>query len=166
MQHTPPVDPIAYGFNYPTLTRPVAGPNAAPLVPPMAPALYSTLLTQYPGMPLSAAPTSPIGHVPRIPPDVPPPHGPAYPALNLPETRMEAHPDDPPSAPPPYSALLKDVMFQGYHSKYTDNIRQNALHPVKLTAGQTPPANGAFGRHAIPELPPGVLAMSLYSCSI
>ncbi len=86
--------------------------------------------------------------------------------LDTPETRMTAREDALPCTPPPYSSLIKDIRTQGYLFKYTDDIRQNALHPVKLTAGQTPPPNGALGRHAVPELPPGVLSMALYSCSI
>ncbi len=79
---------------------------------------------------------------------------------------MEAQPDDPPSAPPPYSSLFKDVFALGHIFKYDDVIRRNALHPVKLTAGQAPPDNGGLGRHAVPEIPPGVLSGALYSCSI
>ncbi len=100
-----------------------------------------------------------------IPSALPPPHGPAYPALNLPETRLEAQPDDPPSAPPPYSPLLKDIRTQSYIFEYVDEIRQNAMHPVKIGAGIPLPPNGALGRHALPR-PPEMLGGALYSCSI
>jgi hypothetical protein len=57
---------------------------------------------------------------------------------------------DPPSIPPVYSSLLDDVRHQGDLFKHVNKVRQNALHPVRLAAGQHPPVNGREGRFALP----------------
>jgi hypothetical protein len=57
---------------------------------------------------------------------------------------------DPPSLPPPYSSVLDDVRQQGDFFLRVDEVRQNALHPVRLQAGQHSPVNGREGRFALP----------------
>jgi hypothetical protein len=57
---------------------------------------------------------------------------------------------DPPSVPPPYSSILDDVRQQTDLFQRMDAIRQNALHPVRLRAGQHSPVNGREGRFALP----------------
>jgi hypothetical protein len=57
---------------------------------------------------------------------------------------------DPPSVPPPYSSLLDDVRQQADLFRRVNAVRQNALHPVHLKAGQHSPVNGREGRFALP----------------
>ncbi|MDR2075752.1 MAG: hypothetical protein LBP61_02285 [Desulfovibrio sp.] len=57
---------------------------------------------------------------------------------------------DPPSLPPPYSSILDDVRHQMELFRRIDAVRQNALHPVRLQAGQHSPVNGREGRFALP----------------
>ena len=50
---------------------------------------------------------------------------------------------DPPSVPPPYSSILDDVRQQMELFLRINEVRQNALHPVRLQAGQHSPVNGS-----------------------
>ena len=71
----------------------------------------------------------------------------------IPETRFEASPTDLPFTPPPYSSLIDDALIDNFVHKYNNAIRQNALHPIFLHAGQSAPPNGGIGRFAAPQLP-------------
>lgn len=77
---------------------------------------------------------------------------PVEPVIPLPETRFEASPTDLPLTTI-YSSIFDDVQTDISIHKYRDKIRQNALHPVKLHAGQSAMPNGGIGRFARPQLP-------------
>ena len=77
---------------------------------------------------------------------------PVEPVIPLPTTRFEASPADLPLTTV-YSSMLDDVQSQIALFKYKDKIRQNALHPVKLHAGQSAMPNGGIGRFVRPQLP-------------
>lgn len=70
--------------------------------------------------------------------------------IPIPGPRFNASPLDPPSMPPPYSSMLDDVFEQCSGFKRQDALRQNALHQVKLKAGQHTPVNGEMGRNSLP----------------
>ena len=65
-------------------------------------------------------------------------------------TRFNADAWDPPSSAPPYASMLDKVMTQGAIFKCEDSLRQDALFPVRLKAGQHSPVNGELGRNALP----------------
>lgn len=79
-------------------------------------------------------------------------NAPVEPVIPLPTTRFEASPTDLPLTTV-YSSIFDDVQSQINVFKYKDTIRQNALHPVKLHAGQSAMPNGGIGRFARPQLP-------------
>lgn len=76
-------------------------------------------------------------------------------------TRFAVSELDPPYWAPPYSSLMDDVLMDARIHKYKDKLRQIALHPVKLHAGQANLPNGELGRPAarhpvlVPEMPGG-----------
>lgn len=53
----------------------------------------------------------------------------------------------------PYTSMLADVRIANAILKYRDRLRQIALHPVYLHAGQSAMPNGGIGRFAAPQLP-------------
>jgi hypothetical protein len=57
---------------------------------------------------------------------------------------------DPPSISPAYSSMLDDLKQQADLFRRVEHVRQNALHPVRLKAGQHPSLNGGEGRFALP----------------
>lgn len=65
--------------------------------------------------------------------------------------RVSASDLDLPFLAPPYSSLIQDVFTDIHIHKYKDLLRQNALHPVKLQAGQANFPNGELGRPATPD---------------
>lgn len=83
--------------------------------------------------------------------------GSVKPIIPLPETRFDGHWTDV-TLPPPYTSLFDDVQRDIDIHLRNNKIRQNALHPVYLQAGQSPLPNGEFGRPAarhpvlLPEL--------------
>lgn len=66
-------------------------------------------------------------------------------------TRRRAHEMDPPYFPPAYTSLIDDVMIQNSLHLRQDKLRQIALHPVKLHAGQANLPGGELGRPAARE---------------
>lgn len=66
-------------------------------------------------------------------------------------TRHRAHELDPPFFAPPYTSLIDDVMIQNAMHLHQNKVRQIAMHPVKLHAGQSSPPGGELGRHAARE---------------
>lgn len=82
-------------------------------------------------------------------------------AIALPETRFVANELDPPYWPPPYSSMLDDVIAQKYRDIERARLRNTALHPVMLHAGQARLPQGELGRPfapdpvLLPELPGG-----------
>lgn len=60
--------------------------------------------------------------------------------------RVSASDLDLPYLAPPYSSLIQDVFTDINIHKYKDELRQTALHPVKLQAGQSNLPNGELGR--------------------
>ena len=78
---------------------------------------------------------------------------PVEPAIPLPETRFVESPTALPLDPPPYSSIIDDAFTDNAVHKYNDKLRQTALHPVKLHAGQSTAPNGGIGRFASPQLP-------------
>ena len=79
-------------------------------------------------------------------------NAPVEPVVALPTTRFEASPTDLPLTTV-YSSILDDVQAQINVFKYKDKLRQIALHPVKLHAGQSAMPNGGIGRFVRPQLP-------------
>ena len=79
-------------------------------------------------------------------------NAPVEPVVPLPTTKFEASPTDLPLSTT-YSSIFDDVQRDINIYKYQDKIRQNALHPVKLHAGQSAMPNGGIGRFARPQLP-------------
>ena len=75
------------------------------------------------------------------------------PVIPLPETRFVVSATALPLDPPPYTSMIDDVLIQNALFKYKDRLRQTALHPVKLHAGQSAPPNGGIGRFATPWIP-------------
>lgn len=61
-------------------------------------------------------------------------------------TRRRLHEMDPPYLPPAYTSLIEDVMIQNALYLRQDKLRQAALHPVKLHAGQANLPGGELGR--------------------
>lgn len=80
-------------------------------------------------------------------------HDPVEPVIPLPETRFAASPNALPLDPPPYSSMIDDALTDNAIHKYKDKLRQIALHPVMLHAGQSAPPNGGIGRFAAPRIP-------------
>ena len=80
-------------------------------------------------------------------------NAPVEPVIPLPETLFVASPTGLSLAAPPYSSMIDDVLIQNAIHKYKDKLRQIALHPVKLHAGQSAPPNGGIGRFATPRIP-------------
>jgi hypothetical protein len=72
------------------------------------------------------------------------------PAIRFSTTRYIPGKWDPPSISPPYSSILDDVRQQADLFRRMDRVRQNALHPVRLKAGEHSPVNGGEGRFALP----------------
>lgn len=66
-------------------------------------------------------------------------------------TRRRLHEMDLPYLPPAYTSLIEDVKIQNALHQRQDKIRQNALHPVKLHAGQANLPGGELGRPAARE---------------
>jgi len=66
-------------------------------------------------------------------------------------TRRRAHEMDPLYFAPAYTSLIDDVMIQNALHLRQDKIRQIALHPVKLHAGQANLPGGELGRPAARE---------------
>ena len=58
-----------------------------------------------------------------------------------------------PQESPRYSSMIDDALTDNAIHKYRDKLRQIALHPVKLHAGQSAPSNGGIGRFARPQVP-------------
>lgn len=54
---------------------------------------------------------------------------------------------------PLYTSMIHDALVDNAVHKYNDLLRQNALHPVLLHAGQSAMPNGGIGRFAAPQLP-------------
>jgi hypothetical protein len=52
-----------------------------------------------------------------------------------------------------YTSLIKDALIDNAIHLYKDKLRQNALHPIRLHAGQSGMPNGGIGRFAAPQLP-------------
>ena len=78
---------------------------------------------------------------------------PSQPVIPLPETRFVASSTALPLDPPPYSSIIDGALIDNAIHKYKDRLRQIALHPVKLHAGQSAPPNGGIGRFATPQIP-------------
>ncbi len=72
------------------------------------------------------------------------------PLIPLPETRFTAAKDDPPFLPPPYSSMVDDAFADNRVHLYKDRMRQIALHPVRLQAGQSESPAGGLGRFMLP----------------
>lgn len=64
-------------------------------------------------------------------------------------TRFSASDTALPLSPPPYSSIVDDVLSNIRLHLYKDILRQIALHPVKLKAGQTEPMAGPMGRNIV-----------------
>ena len=79
-------------------------------------------------------------------------NAPIEPVIPLPETRFAASPTDLPLQPA-YTSLIDDALTDNAVHLHNDKIRQNALHPVKLHAGQSAVPNGGIGRFAVPQIP-------------
>ncbi|MDL2316741.1 hypothetical protein LJC59_06640 [Desulfovibrio sp. OttesenSCG-928-A18] len=83
--------------------------------------------------------------------------------IKIPETRFHKSRWDAPYLPEPYTSLFEDVRISQRILLRNNKIRQNAMHPVYLQAGQAPLPNGELGRPAarhpvlIPELAGGRL---------
>jgi hypothetical protein len=58
-----------------------------------------------------------------------------------------------PQDSPGYSSVIDDALTDNAVRTYRDKLRQIALHPVKLHAGQSAPPNGGIGRFARPQIP-------------
>ena len=71
-------------------------------------------------------------------------------SVPIPGPRFKESAFDPPSSAPPYSSMIDDLHAQFALFDRQDRTRQNALHPVRLEAGQNTPVNGESGRHAVP----------------
>lgn len=84
-------------------------------------------------------------------------------AIELPQTRFTASQLDPPYWPPPYTSVFDDVLLQRQYYLHKNEVRQTAMHPVMLKAGQSQFPNGELGRPAardpilLPELLSGRL---------
>ena len=78
---------------------------------------------------------------------------PSEPAITIPGTRFVASPTAMPLDPPPYTSITDDALIDNAVHKYTNRIRQNALHPIHLHAGQSAPVNGGIGRFFRPQIP-------------
>ena len=89
---------------------------------------------------------------------------PIEPVVPLPETRFVSSPTDLPLQVP-YTSLIEDAFIDNAVHLYNDRIRQSALHPVKLHAGQSAPANGGLGRFATPQ-PPEIIGGGLVGINI
>lgn len=80
------------------------------------------------------------------------------PHIELPQTRFTVSDLEPPNWSPPYTSLYDDVEIQKHYFLHRNKVRQAAMHPVMLKAGQSPFANGELGRPAardpvlLPEL--------------
>ena len=72
------------------------------------------------------------------------------PVIPIIETRFEASPTDLPFTPPPYSSMIDDALMDGRIHLRKDKLRQTALGPVRLKAGQSEPPSGGLGLHAVP----------------
>ena len=79
-------------------------------------------------------------------------NAPVEPLVAPPQTRFETSPTDLPLTTV-YSSIFDDLQTQINIHKYRDRLRQNALHPVKLHAGQSAMPNGGIGRFVRPQLP-------------
>ena len=78
---------------------------------------------------------------------------PVKPVIPLLETRFAASPTALPLDPPPYRSIIDGALIDNAIHKYKGKLRQIALHPVKLHAGQSAPPNGGIGRFAKPQIP-------------
>lgn len=72
----------------------------------------------------------------------------------LSRTRFSASEPELPFTPPPYSSLIDDALRDNRIHLYRDKLRQIALHPVKLKAGQTEPMTGEMGKNFNPATLP------------
>jgi hypothetical protein len=70
------------------------------------------------------------------------------PLIPLPKTRFDAWELEPVYWTPPYSSIVDDAFIRNRLHLRQEKIRMNALHPVKLQAGQSVPVNGELGRPA------------------
>lgn len=88
--------------------------------------------------------------------------------ISIPGTRFNAYEMDLPFLPPPYTSMIDDVMIQNTLHKYKDNLRQIAMHPVKLQAGQSNLPAGELGRPAapLPVLVPEMLGGRLLTTNV
>lgn len=88
--------------------------------------------------------------------------------VSIPSTRFTAHEMDLPFLPPAYTSIIDDVMIQNTLHKYNDKLRQIALHPVKLQAGQSNLPAGELGRPAapLPVLVPEMLGGRLLTTNV
>ena len=80
-------------------------------------------------------------------------HSPVKPVVPLPETLTAVSSAALPLTPPPYRSIMDRALIDNAIHKYKDRLRQIALHPVKLHAGQSAPQNGGIGRFARPQIP-------------
>ncbi|MDR0827073.1 MAG: hypothetical protein LBN33_04220 [Desulfovibrio sp.] len=72
-------------------------------------------------------------------------------AVPIPGTRFKARTLDPPYLPPPYSSLFDDLARNTAALEYHNQLRQIALRPLRLHAGQANRSNGEIGRFAARE---------------
>lgn len=72
--------------------------------------------------------------------------GSVQPPIRILTTRFFVSQTDPPYFPPPYSSMIADVKAQNQRHLEMDKLRQTALHPVKLQAGQADMRGGELGR--------------------
>lgn len=70
------------------------------------------------------------------------------------QTRFSSSEPELPFTPPPYSSIIDDALRDNRIHLYRDKLRQIALHPVKLKAGQTEPMAGEMGRNFTPATLP------------
>ena len=77
---------------------------------------------------------------------------PIEPIIPLPETRFTASPNDLPLTVL-YTSIITDALTDNAVHLHNNEIRQSALHPVRLHAGQSAMPNGGIGRFAAPQIP-------------
>lgn len=92
--------------------------------------------------------------------------GASKPLIVLQETRFEASDFDSPCAPPPYSSMIDDVFTDIRIHKRKDELRQIALSPIRLKAGQSELPCGGLGRHAVPVSLPELRGGRILSGSV